>query len=62
MTRPAAPRTLVLEGGFDPAALSDLPGLQTMASEGAEEGGVRVTAALCPGAPAQETLKAAFSR
>ena len=60
--RSAAPRTLVLEGGFDPAALADLPGLEALRTEAAEEGGVRVTAALKPGAPAQDILKAAFAK
>jgi ABC-2 type transport system ATP-binding protein len=58
----AAPRTLVLEGDFDPSAVGDLPGLEGLASEAGETGGVRVTAALRPGAPAQETLKAAFAK
>jgi len=60
--RAAAPRTLVVEGVFDPSAMSELPGLGDMTVERAEEGGVRVTAALKPDAPAQETLKAAFAR
>lgn len=60
--RATAPRTLVLEGQFDPAAIADLPGLDGLATEPSEEGGVRVTAALKPGAPAQEALRAAFAR
>ncbi|MBS0409034.1 MAG: ATP-binding cassette domain-containing protein [Proteobacteria bacterium] len=60
--RGAAPRTLVLEGPFDPAAVSDLPGLEGLASEAADGGGVRVTAALRAGAPAQDVLKAAFAK
>jgi ABC-2 type transport system ATP-binding protein len=60
--RAAAPRTLMLEGDFDPAAVADLPGLGEPAVEAREEGGVRVTAALLPGAPAQEALKAAFAK
>jgi ABC-2 type transport system ATP-binding protein len=60
--RATAPRTLVLEGPFDPASVADLPGLDGYATEPSEEGGVRVTAALKPGAPAQEALRAAFAR
>ena len=60
--RAAAPRTLVLEGPFDPATVGDLPGLEGLASEAAEAGGVRVTAALHSGAPAQDVLKAAFAK
>lgn len=60
--RSAAPRTLVLEGPFDPAAVADLPGLEGLASEAGEGGGVRVTAALRNGAPAQDVLKAAFAK
>jgi len=60
--RAAAPRTLVLEGPFDPAAVADLPGLDGFASEPSQEGGIRVTAALKPGAPAQDALRAAFAR
>ena len=58
----AAPRTLVLEGVFDPAAIGDLPGLSGLAVEAAEAGAVRVTAALEIGAPAQAVLKAAFAK
>ncbi len=60
--RSAAPRTLVLEGPFDPAAVADLPGLGALTSEPAEGEGVRVTAALKAGAPAQDVLKAAFAK
>ncbi|HEX7761224.1 MAG TPA: ABC transporter ATP-binding protein [Caulobacteraceae bacterium] len=65
--RSAAPRTLVLEGPFDPAAVADLPGLSGLTAEAVEtaEGdgeGVRVTAALKAGAPAQDVLKAAFAK
>jgi ABC-2 type transport system ATP-binding protein len=58
----AAPRTLVLEGVFDPAAIGDLPGLSGLTTEAAEAGAIRVTAALETGAPAQAVLKAAFAK
>ena len=58
----AVPRTLVLEGVFDPAAISDLPGLSNLVTEAADDGAVRVTAALKTGAPAQEVLKSAFAK
>src|SRR5205814_1012161 len=60
--RAAAPRTLVLEGLFDPGVLGDLPGLESMAAEPVDAGAVRVTAALKRGASAQEALRAAFAR
>src|SRR5579863_3696383 len=59
--RAAAPRTLMLEGGFDPAALADLPGLGERTVERADDGAIRVTAALRPGEPAQGALVAAFN-
>jgi len=58
--RSAAPRSLVLEGVFDPAALAGLPGLGERSVEAADEGAIRVTAALQAGAPAQAALMAAF--
>jgi ABC-2 type transport system ATP-binding protein len=58
--RSAAPRSLVLEGVFDPAALAGLPGLGERTVEAADEGAIRVTAALQAGAPAQAALMAAF--
>lgn len=60
--RSAAPRTLMLEGAFEPGVVAELPGLGPLSLEPAEEGGVRVTAPLLAGAPAQETLRAAFAR
>ena len=57
----AAPRTLLLEGHFEPTALSALPGVADLSAEPMEEGGVRVIAALRPGAAAQDTLRAAFA-
>lgn len=58
--RSAAPRSLILEGVFDPAALSGLPGLGERTVETADEGAIRVTAVLAAGAPAQAALMAAF--
>ena len=60
--RAAAPRTLVVEGRFDAAALADLPGLDSLISEPLEGGEVRVTAAISAQAPAQDMLKAAFAK
>ncbi|HLI65820.1 MAG TPA: ATP-binding cassette domain-containing protein [Caulobacteraceae bacterium] len=59
--RAAAPRTLVIEGGFDPARLAAVPGLGERTVEPADDGGVRVTAVLERGAPAQAALTAAFN-
>ena len=58
--RAAAPRSLILEGVFDPTVLAGLPGLGERTVETADEGVIRVTAALLPGAPAQAALVAAF--
>ncbi|HLK24083.1 MAG TPA: ATP-binding cassette domain-containing protein [Caulobacteraceae bacterium] len=58
--RAAAPRTLMVEGAFDPAALAGLPGLGERSVECVEAGLVRVTAPLAAGAPAQAALMAAF--
>jgi len=60
--RASAPRTLLMEGGFDASALADLPGVAQLTTEPAEAGAVRVIAALNAGAPAQEALREAFAR
>jgi ABC-2 type transport system ATP-binding protein len=60
--RSSAPRTLVLEGALDPGAVGELPGVASVATEPLHGGGVRTTASLKPGAPAQETLREAFAR
>ncbi len=62
--RAAAPRRLLLEGGFDRAAIAALPGVAAVeADEALEDGsGRRIVAALTAGAPAQDALKAAFAR
>ena len=59
--RAAAPRSLVLEGAFEPAALAGLPGLGDRTVEKADDGTIRVTATLLADAPAQDALKAAFA-
>ena len=64
--RAAAPRRLVLEGALDRAAVAALPGVTAVeadeALQDADGGGRRIVAALAPGAPAQDALKAAFAR
>jgi ABC-2 type transport system ATP-binding protein len=60
--RAATPRTLILEGAFDPATVGDLPGLGERHVSRLEGGGVRLAANLLPGAPAQETVRQAFAR
>jgi len=58
--RAAAPRSLIFEGEFDPAALAELPGLGDRAVEALDGGLIRVTATLAADAPAQAALMAAF--
>ena len=64
--RAAAPRRLLLEGALDRAAVAALPGVTGVeideALQDADTGGRRIVAALAPGAPAQDALKAAFAR
>jgi ABC-2 type transport system ATP-binding protein len=60
--RAAAPRTLILEGAFEAAAMADLPGVAGLAAEPLEGGGVRLTASLTSAAAAQATLRAAFAK
>jgi ABC-2 type transport system ATP-binding protein len=60
--RSAAPRTLLLEGDFAADQLSDLPGVAELTAEPLPAGGVRVSAALCRGAQAQEALREAFAK
>jgi ABC-2 type transport system ATP-binding protein len=57
-----APRTLVLEGALAADALCGAPGLVDVATERLEDGRMRLTAKLAPGAPVQAALKAAFAR
>jgi ABC-2 type transport system ATP-binding protein len=57
-----APRSLVLEGALDEAAVAALPGVASVAAETLEDGHPRFTAALARGAAGQDALKAAFAR
>ena len=57
-----APRTLILEGSLACDALKGAPGVGDIAAEPMEEGRLRLTARLAPGAPVQDALKAAFAR
>ena len=60
--RAHAPRSLRLEGDLDAARVAALPGLQSLQTEALEgQDGVRLTAALAPGAPVQEALRSAFA-
>ena len=61
--RAAAPRRLVLEGALTKDEAAALPGVYGVEdSECAEDGALRITATLAPGAEAQAALRAAFSR
>jgi ABC-2 type transport system ATP-binding protein len=61
--RAAAPRRLVLEGALTKDEAAALPGVSGVEdSERAEDGALRITATLAPGAEAQAALRAAFSR
>ncbi len=60
--RAAAPRRLVLEGALDPGQVAALPGLAEVSAEPLEAGGIKVSAILSNGAPAQEALRAAFAQ
>jgi ABC-2 type transport system ATP-binding protein len=59
--RAAAPRRLVVEGAIDGAAISTLPGVQSIQSSQPVGAGARITAVLSQGS-AQNTLRAAFER
>ena len=59
--RAVAPRTLVLEGALDEAAVGSLPGVASAHAE-AVNGHSRITAALTSGSHGQEALKAAFGQ
>ncbi|HZZ88884.1 MAG TPA: ATP-binding cassette domain-containing protein [Caulobacteraceae bacterium] len=58
----AAPRKLVLEGALGPEALCGAPGVAGVVAELLDDGRMRLTAELAPGAPVQAALKAAFAR
>jgi len=60
--RSAAPRTLLLEGRFEPSSLADLPGVADLTVEPSEANSVRVSAALRRGASAQDALREAFAK
>ena len=60
--RASAPRALLLEGRIDLETAAALPGVEGVDVLPLDDGGVRITAALTPGAPAQATLRAAFER
>ncbi len=60
--RAAAPRRLILEGALDPGQVAALPGLAEISTERLEAGGIKVSAVLSNGAPAQEALRAAFAQ
>ena len=60
--RTATPRTLILEGAFDPGVIADLPGLDGHTVRPLDSGGVHVSAILRVGAPAQETIRRAFAK
>jgi ABC-2 type transport system ATP-binding protein len=60
--RASTPRTLTLEGAFDPADTSDLPGLEAPAVTRLGSGAVRVVSGLRAGVPAQETIRRAFAK
>jgi ABC-2 type transport system ATP-binding protein len=60
--RSAAPRTLLLEGDFAAEQLSDLPGVAEVTAEPMPAGGLRASASLSRGAPAQEALREAFAK
>ena len=59
--RAVAPRSLVLEGTLDEAAVKALPGVASSHAEQAEDH-MRITAALASGSNGQEALKAAFAQ
>ncbi|MHB8530253.1 MAG: ABC transporter ATP-binding protein [Caulobacteraceae bacterium] len=60
--RSAAPRVVVVEGGFEACAMSDLPGLVEVSAERLASGATRITGAIGPGASAEKAMAAAFSR
>ncbi len=60
--RAAAPRTLLLEGQFEPADIDDLSGVEKLSMEAAEDGGRRFIATLAAGATTQEVIRSAFAK
>lgn len=59
--RAVAPRSLVLEGALDEAAVKALPGVASSHAEPVDDH-TRITAALASGSNGQEALKAAFGQ
>ena len=59
--RAAAPRTVVVEGEFEAAAMDDLPGLCECRSTRLANGLTRIDGAIRPGAPAEGVMRAAFA-
>ena len=58
----AAPRRLVLEGRLAADILAAAPGVARTQAEAIEDGRVRISAELSPGAPAQDVFKALFAQ
>jgi ABC-2 type transport system ATP-binding protein len=60
--RASTPRTLTLEGAFNPCDLAGLPGLKTPVITRLADGAIRATAVLRNGVPTQETLRMIFAK
>ena len=60
--RSSAPRKVMMEGGFEPSAMSDLPGLCDCSVIRLPNGLTRVDGSIRPGAPAEAVMRAAFSK
>jgi len=60
--RASTPRTLTLEGVFDPTALADTPGMDNLVVSSFDGPGIRVTADLRAGTLAQDALRSAFAK
>jgi ABC-2 type transport system ATP-binding protein len=53
---------MIIEGSFPADSLADLPGLEGLAAERIEGGGLRLTATLSPAAPSQLILGRVFAK
>ena len=60
--RKVAPRSVVLEGGFESDALNGLPGLGALVVERLHGGALRIVATLDPSVPAQIVLGEVFAK
>ncbi len=60
--RSSAPRKVMMEGGFEPAVMSDLPGLTDCSVIRLPNGLMRIDGSIRPGAPAEDVMRAAFSK